>query len=442
MRANTRILASLTLAAVLTWCLACAFAGNVQALCGSVSVRWDAGGVSPAELLRREEYSRQDGAENQPEATLWREELSRTVSDNGERSRNADIVTVFGDASEAAPAPVLSGAFPARSDPEGCAVSSELAFSLWGSLDVLGMPVKLGDELYYVRGVFKSNESRLLIQASESSQESLSNMQLKFSDGGGREAAESFLTSANFGGGTVLDLPLLGWICEVLSLAPAVLLAAGILLRLIKRALTLRHYAALLLGYLPYAALAAAGTLLCLRSLEIPARLIPTMWSDFDFWARLFTGLWQNLTVWLRGTPGARDMQLWPALIAMLLLVTAASFLLLTAARLVRMRSYSGLAVYGSVYMLGMCTCALAVSVLGAVTLDWAVYLMPCVWLCTDFMLYLHEGHLKVNEAEGREQGDKKALESKKMHAAFQAEGKAEVPARIEERAEALTGRR
>ena len=186
LKVSNRTLAALTLLTVFLWCMACSFYGKVENLCGSVSVRWQSGGVSPAALVRQEELARQDGAEDQPEATLWQEEPSQEVSDTGTRNSSTDIVTVFGNCEDITSTALLSGAFPARSDTLGCAVSTKLAFSLWGSVDVLGMPIELEGELFYVRGVLNAGDSRLFRQSVAASDVSLSNMQLRFSSGGSR----------------------------------------------------------------------------------------------------------------------------------------------------------------------------------------------------------------------------------------------------------------
>ena len=44
--------------------------------------------------------------------------------------------------------------YPWQSDTAGCAISSELAFLLWGSTNLLGMQIKIEGEVLYVRGVF------------------------------------------------------------------------------------------------------------------------------------------------------------------------------------------------------------------------------------------------------------------------------------------------
>lgn len=96
------------------------------------------------------------------------------------KSMIADAVLVFGDCRDITTAIMIYGSFPAQSDQSGCAVSSGLAFSLWGSTEVLGLPIKIEGNVFYVRGVFKEEEPRLFRQVQAESKEPLSNMQLNF----------------------------------------------------------------------------------------------------------------------------------------------------------------------------------------------------------------------------------------------------------------------
>lgn len=97
--------------------------------------------------------------------------------------------------------PCFPGGFPAGNDLAGCAISSGLAFSLWGSTDVCGMPVIMEGDRLYVRGVFEGEEPRIFRQAQAGSEEPLSHMQLIFSGMGTREKAEHYLLAADFSGG-------------------------------------------------------------------------------------------------------------------------------------------------------------------------------------------------------------------------------------------------
>ena len=413
LKARNRALVFITLLALIFWCLAASQNGMIRKLSGSVSVRWDTGGASPAALLKYESYAREDGAVKQPEATLWQQGARQTVSDGEYRELDSSIITVFGKCEEVTSAQMLHGSFPAWSDTEGCAVSSGLAFALWGGVDVLGMPIYIGNEVLYIRGVYDaSGNNTLLRQARSDSDTALANMQLRFPEGGNREEAENWLKSTGLGGGTVLDLPFLGWACGAMLEIPVILLVGYIFIRLISRARGLRHYPLLLLRYIPLALVIAAGTVLCMNSLSIPARLIPTMWSNFDFWKSLFSGFFGNIKVWLAAESSMRDMELWPKVLILIFLTPLSAALMIISAKIVRIHSYKYLLVYCSAYMAALCAVSMIVSAAGDVAFNKAMYLVPCIWISAECLLSMHETHITEPELERIENDEKKELAS------------------------------
>ena len=218
---------SAILAAVL-WCTACSFYSTAISHCTSVSIKWEKNGVSPSELIRQQTYARQDGAGNQPEVTLWQIYPEQEIMASDKKKMKADVVDVFGDCGDISSSMLADGAYPARSDASGCAVSTGLAFSLWGSTNVIGLPVKAEGKQFYVRGIFEEEEPRLFLQAQAESEEPLSNMQLTFTGPGAGERASQYLSSAGFPEGRILDLTLFAWVLGMILRLPAIILAIGI----------------------------------------------------------------------------------------------------------------------------------------------------------------------------------------------------------------------
>lgn len=382
----------MTLLAIVLWCIAAGVNGELQLLSESVSVRWNHGGVSPAALARHEGIELEDGAENRPEVTLWQEKTAQPVSDGGERESSCDVITAFGDCGEITAADMLFGSFPAKSDTDGCAVSSALAFALWGSVDVLGMQICIGDEVLYVRGVLDDEKNNTLLrQAEADSDAALQNMQIKFESGGSRAEAENWLNSAGFSGGEILDMPLIGWASSAVLNLPAMLLVVCVLCRVIYRAAKLRRYPLLLARYIPLGVAIAAGAFFCMNAIKIPARLIPTMWSDFEFWKSLFSGFLDNITSWLTAASTLRDREIWSRVLALIFLAPVSGVLLVVAARRVKADSYGNMLIYCAGYMSALCVVSGAVSLFGAVAFDRGMYLVPCVWICADFCLRTRE---------------------------------------------------
>ena len=169
--AHYRALSISAILAAVLWCFACSFYSTAISHCTSVSIKWEKGGVSPSELIRQQTYARQDGAGNQPEVTLWQIYPEQEIMASDKKKMKADVVDVFGDCGDISSSMLAEGAYPARSDASGCAVSTGLAFSLWGSTNVIGLPVKAEGKQFYVRGIFEEEEPRLFLQAQAESEE-------------------------------------------------------------------------------------------------------------------------------------------------------------------------------------------------------------------------------------------------------------------------------
>ena len=165
------------------------------------------------------------------------------------KEMKADIVAAFGDCGDVVSSMPADGAYPARSDASGCAVSTGLAFSLWGSINVIGLPVKAEGKRFYVRGIFEEEEPRLFLQAQAESKEPLSNMQLTFTGPGAGERAGQYLSSAGFPEGRILDLTLFAWVLGMILRLPAIILAIGILGRVTRHGKRLFRYPLLLAVY-------------------------------------------------------------------------------------------------------------------------------------------------------------------------------------------------
>lgn len=150
---HCRVLAVTAILTAFVWCMACSFYSTTMDSCASISVRWKNGGVSPSALVRQQNNAKKDGIADQPEVTLWQVYSAQQIMDSDMRNTTANVVAVFGECEDITTKSMLYGAFPSNSDTQGCAVSSGLAFSLWGSTQVLGVQVRIEGEVFYVRGV-------------------------------------------------------------------------------------------------------------------------------------------------------------------------------------------------------------------------------------------------------------------------------------------------
>ena len=176
------------------------------------------------------------------------------------------MLRVCGDAELLATEPLLYGALPGPAGQGGCAVSSALAWQLWGALDVTGLELELDGERYTVRGVFESGEARAVTQeAADSRTAEYANVELTAMETApeGTEAALAFAGASGLGTPAhVVDGPALAG----LACALPVLLAM------------------------------------------VPGAWVPTRWSDFGFWAALGKSAAARVDAWFALPPQHKDI--------------------------------------------------------------------------------------------------------------------------------------
>ena len=407
-RAALFLLATLTL---ISWLGASFLAQRAGELSRGAVIRWEAGGgISPVQLLRAERYAREDGGAAVPTAALWREHREGYVEDgDGRRSTSAAVLELFGDGGEVWPAAFRYGNYPARGDETGCAVDEATADALWGSARVVGQAVLWKGKTYYVRGVMKGSGGLLLVQGGEDA-EPWPNLLLRFRDGDAGTQAEHFLSQNQIPGGQMLDLSLLHQGLTALAALPGAALTLGILLRLFQRGRALTAAPLLLVCYLPPALLGAGAVLWCAGApWSVPERFIPTRWSDFEFWVRLFSGGMEKLRGYLTLAAVQRDLRYGALAAGCALLSLTALALAVLAAERAGVRTERVLAVRACAVWALTFGIALVFAPFGGVKVERPLWLLPAAWLLSDWCLERHRRFLDRRREE--ERGDEIAME-------------------------------
>ena len=295
----------------LLWCLLCVLltAGfsKVRALerYVSVSLRYDTP-LSGQAAYNARKYSVERAGEDMFWPTFWRE--SNMPFSSEFVTANMDCISFSGDAVLVWPAAYLAGAAPGVLDNHGCAVSSALAWRLWGSLDVVGMTILADGEKRVVRGVFEGErELALLSFRDEDTTQDWSAVELT---GGSTYAtrgdAESYAIASGLG---KPDAVLMGGSLLFLARAMAVLplfILTGYIVAIIINLLR-KHFQ---VWFRLCVFLLLIGFAICLPSLlnVLPFWLIPTRWSDFSFWPSLLRKWSDSLMALLGMAPGKRDV--------------------------------------------------------------------------------------------------------------------------------------
>lgn len=166
---------------------------------GGISLRYGEA-LEPRVVASALEYAR-DGRNNAAWSPTFWAVRQGAASANG-REETVRMLRVCGDAELLATEPLLYGALPGPAGQGGCAVSSALAWQLWGALDVTGRELELDGERYTVRGVFESGEARAVTQeAADSRTAEYANVELTAMETApeGTEAALAFAGASGLG---------------------------------------------------------------------------------------------------------------------------------------------------------------------------------------------------------------------------------------------------
>jgi len=255
-----------------------------------------------AYLLRR--FSIESSTNDVFWPTFWHETTAQIKSDLS--STDAVCIVFSGNASLVWNADYINGAAPGVTDGNGCAISSALAFSLWGGTDVVGKTVDVDGTERIVRGVFE--ESQLLVLLSIRDEDTKQNFTAVELSGGTKSPTRSdvieFISGVGFSIPDVILLNRPTFLAFVMFALPLILLAIFFTVIGIMR---LRKHP-LLLGITTFSlflllALTLPGLLESLPQWIIPARI-----SDFSFWSTTLTGLGTDLQEHLKLTPQLRDV--------------------------------------------------------------------------------------------------------------------------------------
>lgn len=214
------------------------------------------------------------------------------------RSTQADILLFYGDIRRILQAGLPDSDFVSSEDASGCALDRETAFALWGNGQVIGEKLLFEGREYTVRAVLDAPKRMVAIPISEASEHSLSVIALgTLEQQNVRQAAEEFAVRHSLPSPEALTAG--GWrrsLSRFLCLLPALPLLFWLLGGIIRELWGLRKTPLLCaLWSLGTAAVLCGLLILSGIRFSFPQSLVPTRWSDFEFWSRLLHSFFENL---------------------------------------------------------------------------------------------------------------------------------------------------
>lgn len=207
--------------------------------------------------------------------TLWAQSDNQRVEGVGTgRTQNIAWIAAKGDTRLLLP--VMSTLH--ESDKDGCLLDAATAKKLFRTTDAVGGSVKLGGETYIVRGVIDGPDRTIVTQLAGESGQMLTNITVS-----GVENTETFLLRHGLSAAMTVRSSQYVALARVLYLLPAlVVVLVGLRLLALLRAGWRSYQVRYLLISIAMLAVGTGGLLLLFTI--IPEMLIPSQWSDFEFW--------------------------------------------------------------------------------------------------------------------------------------------------------------
>ena len=248
--------------------------------------------------------------------TFWYE--ASVTARAAQKSAIFPAVYFLGSGADCYAATFLTGSYPGAMDARGCALSSEAAWQLFGSNDIIGQEIVLQKKAYAIRGAFQNEQPLCLVGATETAP--FTAIELSGTPRADRRgAALLFLTQAGLPPpAQIVYGPSIATGTAVLCYVPVLMVGLCVLNALWRKS---RLWSAARRQLFYFGVLLLFALLLPLLLAQIPAWMIPPKWSDFTFWTQFWETAKENLRTWFALVPMQKDI-----VVKLLLLRFAAIF--------------------------------------------------------------------------------------------------------------------
>lgn len=298
-------------------CMAFRQTARVRFLQPTVSARFDRA-LTAEQVATARQYAQTDGIY----LTFWAERGA--YAENHIRTVQVRQITFDGEVDVACPVEYTFGRAPSKQETETCAVSTGVAWELWGGENVVGLEFTVEGKSYTVVGVF-SGEQPVILRPDTGDFTAAEFQNIPRGEDSYRLAESLCLTCGLgypdeilWGSGFAGWVSFLPWLCLVTA-------GLRLLLTSMRGVNKLPEFWRDILR-MAFPFLVVLGLLTLLRAL--PPWLIPTRWSDFDFWSRLMETLTARCEDALSLTPMLRDVETKAAILRAIVLSLGSSAVL------------------------------------------------------------------------------------------------------------------
>lgn len=225
-----------------------------------------------------------EAQEEFPDFTVWGEQQETRISNQDlGREETVSLITVCGDSRL-----VLDGdSWLDFGDYDGCLIDETLSWQLFGSFGGQGEKIQIGDRTYFVRGILDDTKGTVIVQAGEQ-EESLDKISVEIPEGATAEETVRKLSNQFGFSETTVNYEVYRLWGEMISLILPCVLGISVLAFMAKRIMVCRDGTGNFTFCMLEGILFLAVFLWILDiQIKIPGELLPTKWSDFEFWTEL-----------------------------------------------------------------------------------------------------------------------------------------------------------
>ncbi|WMJ89937.1 ABC transporter permease [Anaerocolumna sp. MB42-C2] len=259
----------------------------------AVSIRFSTGGVSDRTINKALKNEKLKGNSDIPEVTAWLFIKEAEIKNKDlYRTQKVSVVMTSGNMAFTVPMTLASGNYVYRQDKKGCLIDTKTSYLLFGTEFAVGNTVTYNKKDYIVRGVVRAEYPVLLIQGSGNIKE-YPNLELGYKDKQmGETFAEEFLLANQMAdNATIIDGYFYGRIIYSLINLPLWIFFFCICCKIynVIYQISKKQKAGLFFLYIGILLIILIGFGFILYRITgnpffIPDKLIPSKWSDFDYW--------------------------------------------------------------------------------------------------------------------------------------------------------------
>ena len=276
------------------WIVAIIHQSYISDYHGAVSIRYEEPILTGQEITNIIEGMISKKDNNIPEVTLWQREGDVLITNEARNtSVSIGLITVAGDMTKVYPDSILYGGYLSKGDSKGCVIDKDTAYKLFHSENAVGVTISLNDKEYTVRGILHEIGSNTMIVQEEQQVVAkeggikYSCMELVFSDTeDAKRLAENFLHTNGFSNpNAYIDGYRYQKLSYLLIHTPLWFGAMLIIIYCVRRVNKWKASKVLVVsGWIGIILLSAILIKITNVHIFYSSSMLPTRWSDFDFW--------------------------------------------------------------------------------------------------------------------------------------------------------------